>query len=265
MGGLDLRAQGWLPEHAPRAVVAIAHGLGEHAGRYHALASALVARDYAVYAIDHRGHGRSPGPRAHIERFDYLVSDTGTFAGHCAREHPELPLFLLGHSMGGAAAFAAALRLQDTLRGLVLSAPLLAIDGIPSWKRWALAALARWAPGAGALRIEPSHVSREPSVVEDYRADPLVHQGAVPARTVHELVAATAGFAEAAARLKLPVLVLHGTADRLVPLTATRPVYHAIGSKRRTIRVYEGLYHEVLNEPEREAVLADVFEWLDAH
>lgn len=265
MGGLDLRAHGWLPDAAPRGVVAVVHGLGEHAGRYHALASALAARHYAVYALDHRGHGLSPGPRADIGRFDHLVTDTCTFAGHCAREHPDLPVFLLGHSMGGAAAFAAALRVQDALRGLVLSAPLLAFDGIPAWQRLGLAALARLSPQAGAVRIDPSHVSREVSVVQDYRDDPLVHHDAVPARTLHELVRATGSFPDAAPGLKVPVLVLHGTADRLVPLAAQRPVYQALGSRRRTLRIYEGLYHEVFNEPEREAVIADLLGWLDAH
>ncbi|HET7204504.1 MAG TPA: alpha/beta fold hydrolase, partial [Steroidobacteraceae bacterium] len=130
MGGLDLHAQAWLPEGHVRAVFAVAHGLGEHSGRYATLADELVAQGHAVYAIDHRGHGRSPGARANIERFDYLVSDFCAFTGRASRQHPDTPVFMLGHSMGGAVAFASALRLQGSLRGLVLSAPALGTDEV---------------------------------------------------------------------------------------------------------------------------------------
>jgi acylglycerol lipase len=115
---IALFAQAWLPERDPRAVVVIAHGLAEHGGRYPEVAARLVASDYAVYAMDHRGHGRSGGPRANIDRFAYLVSDLGTFAGRAQREHPGAPVFLLGHSMGGAVALACALRYKGSLKGL---------------------------------------------------------------------------------------------------------------------------------------------------
>jgi alpha-beta hydrolase superfamily lysophospholipase len=264
IGGLELFARAWLPEAPPHAVIVIAHGLGEHSGRYEALATELAGRGYAVHALDHRGHGRSGGPRANIERFGYLVSDFSAFVGRCARQHLDTPLYVLGHSMGGAVALATALRLQHQLRGLVLSAPALAVDtAVPRVQEWFVRALSAIAPNTGALNIPPSAVSRDPSVVMRYASDPLVHHAAVPARTVVELLDAMAGFPAGVRELRLPTLILHGTADKLVPLAATRPLYQAISANYRTLKLYDGLFHEVFNEPERATVTADLFSWLE--
>jgi acylglycerol lipase len=263
IGGLDLYAQAWLPESHVRAVVVVAHGLGEHSGRYAGLAEALVGSGHAVYALDHRGHGHSPGARANIERFEYLVSDFGAFAGRAARQHPDTPVFMLGHSMGGAVAFASALRLQNTLRGVVLSAPALGTDDAASNGRKLLArVLSSVAPSTGVWRIESSRISRDPAIVQAYASDPLVHHGPIPARTVVELLDAMQGFLAQAPRLRLPSLVLHGTADSLVPVAATRPVYQALDAQKRTVKYYEGFFHEVFNEPERAQVIDDLQHWL---
>jgi alpha-beta hydrolase superfamily lysophospholipase len=266
IGGLDLQARAWLPEDEPRAVVVLAHGLGEHSGRYDWVGNALVARHYALYAIDHRGHGRSAGPRANIGRFDHVVSDFATFAGRAAKQHPGRPLFLLGHSMGGAVAFVSALRLQQAIQGLVLSAPALAVDekAVTSWQRAFAAVLSAVAPNVGVLRLDATAVSRDPQVVQEYESDPLVHHGGIPARTVVELLSAVRGLATVAPKLQLPTLILHGMADRLVPLAPTLAVHRAIGSARRTLKLYPGLYHELFNEPERGQVMSDLLGWLDA-
>ena len=125
--------------------------------------------------------------------------------------------------------------------------------------------LATVAPNTGVLSLAPAAVSRDPQVVRQYQEDPLVHHGSIPARTAVELVAASRACRELAARLKLPVLIMHGTADQLVPLAPARAVHRAFGSKDRTLRYYEGLYHELFNEPERDQVLTDLIRWLDAH
>lgn len=259
-----LHAQAWLPDRDPGVVIVISHGLAEHGGRYAAVAERFVARGYGVYALDHRGHGRSSGPRANIERFSYLVSDLGTFVGRTQRQHPDATLFLLGHSMGGAIALASTLRNPGTLKGLVLSAPALAAgDAVPPLKGLVVRMLSRFAPNTGALTLPATAISRDPAVVRAYESDPLVFRGAIPARTLVELLEAMAGFADAAPKLRLPVLVQHGTADRLVPVAATRPVYDRLGNaKLRTIRLYDGLFHEAYNEPEREQVLADLEAWI---
>jgi len=264
IGGIDLYAQGWLPETGARAVIVVAHGLAEHGGRYETLAGELVQRGYAVYAVDHRGHGRSSGPRANIDRFAHLVSDFCAFTGRCAREHLDTPVFMLGHSMGGAVAFASALRLQQKLRGLVLSAPALATDQkLGPLQEMFVRFLSVVAPNTGALALPADAVSRDPSVVARYAADPLVHHKEIPARTLVELLRAMQGFPASAHELRLPTLILHGTADTLVPLAATRPVYQAFGTGDRSVMLYDGLYHEVFNEPERARVTADLLRWLE--
>lgn len=263
IGGLDLHGQAWLPEGPPRAVIVLAHGLGEHCGRYTRLAGELTARGYGVYALDHRGHGHSPGSRANIGRFEYLVSDFCTFAGRTMRQFVDTPTLLLGHSMGGAVAFASALRLQGTLQGLVLSAPALGLaEPPPALDRLAARALSLVAPDTGLMKLEPDHVSRDPAVVRAYQADPLVHHGAIPARTVAELLKAMESFTWMAMQLRMPTLVLHGTGDRLVPIAGATAVWEAIEPRYRTVREYPGLYHEVLNEPERAQVMRDLLNWL---
>jgi alpha-beta hydrolase superfamily lysophospholipase len=262
-----LFAQAWLPERDARAVVVISHGLAEHGGRYPEVAARLVASGYAVYALDHRGHGRSGGQRANIDRFAYLVSDLGTFAGRAQREHPGAPVFLLGHSMGGAIALACALRYAGKLKGLALSAPALATGAaVSSFKMLTLRLLSSLSPNTGALTLPATAISRDPAVVAAYERDPLVHHGAVPARTIVELLQAMAAFPASVPGLRIPVLVQHGMADTLVPLSATRPIYDMLGqSKARTMRIYEGLFHEIYNEPERDRVVADLAAWLEAH
>ena len=266
LGEQQLFAQCWLPERDARAVVVISHGLGEHSGRYAGLAQRLVDQRYAVYALDHRGHGRSPGRRANIERFSSLVTDLGTFAGRAARQHPGSPSVLLGHRMGGAVAMATALKIQDTLRGLVLSGPALATGEIVSgFKSRLVRVLSSLAPNSGALKLPPEAVSRDPEVVRAYEQDPLVHHSAVPARTVAELLEAMAGFPQAVLKLRLPLLVQHGIADSLVPIEPCRPIFQSIPSPDKTLKFYEGLYHEVYNEPERDRVISDLEGWLAAH
>lgn len=261
---VGLYGQAWLPDAPPRAVVVIAHGLAEHGGRYGELATRLVDKGFAVYAVDHRGHGRSGGKRANVERFDYLVSDLGTFLGRAQREHPGAPVILLGHSMGGTIALACALKYEAVLRALVLSAPALAVGDPPSLlKLLTVRLLSSLSPDTGVLTLPARAISRDPDVVRAYESDPLVFRGAIPARTLAELLKAIEYLQQKAHELRLPVLVQHGSADELVPLTATHPVYQHLGlSKRRTIHIYDGLYHEIYNEPEKDRVIADLVSWL---
>jgi len=264
---IELHARAWLPDLEPRRVVVVSHGLGEHSGRYEPLASRLVAAGCAVYAVDHRGHGRSGGAaRANIDRFDYVVSDLGTFIGRAQREHPGTPTILFGHSMGGLIALDCALRNPRVLAGLVLSAPALAPgEAVPRFRRAVAGLLSRVAPNAGVLAIDASAVSRDAAVVRAYEQDPLVFHGSIPARTAVELLQAMESVAARVQQLRLPLLVQHGTADRLVPLAGVQPVYQRLGDpKLRTLRIYEGLYHEIYNEPERERVIGDLLRWMDA-
>jgi alpha-beta hydrolase superfamily lysophospholipase len=266
---VELHARAWLPDGELRTLVVVSHGLGEHSGRYQGLAERLVAAGCAVYAVDHRAHGRSGGAApANIDRFDYAVTDLGTFIGRAQREHPGVPTVLLGHSMGGLVALECALRNPRVLIGLALSAPALAAgEAVPALKLAVARLLSRVAPNVGMLAIDASAVSRDPAVVRAYEQDPQVFHGSVPARTAVELLQAMASVTARAHRLRLPVLVQHGTADRLVPLRAVQPVYQQLGDpKLRVLRTYADLYHEVYNEPEpeRERVIGDLLSWLAA-
>jgi acylglycerol lipase len=263
-GGVEIFRRVWLPDGEPSAVVAIAHGAGEHSGRYAHVADRFAREGYAVYAIDHRGHGRSQGPRALIDRIDNAVADLDKLISFAAGRHPGVPLFLLGHSMGGTVAVSYALAHQDRLAGLILSGPLAAIDPVGAPTRLAATALSRIAPRAPAVAVDSSLVSRDPAVVEDYRRDPLVHHGKLPVRTVAELAAAIEAFPDRVQAIRVPTLILYGTEDGLCPPRGSEMLARRIGSTEITARSYAGLYHEILNEPERDQVLDDVCGWLAA-
>ncbi len=266
-GGVDIFWQAWIPDGEARAVVVLAHGASEHSGRYAWTGEQFAARGYALYALDHRGHGRSGGPRAVIDRVDNVVADVGTLVALAAAESGrdgQKP-FLFGHSMGGCIAIAFATRRQDEIRGLMLSAPLAVLEAASPVQRVAGHVLSIVAPKLGVFAIDSSTVSRDPEVVRDYDADPLNHHGKLPARTVHELAQEIARFEDAIPRITVPLLVQVGTADELVPPAASELVYERASSQDKTIERYDGLFHEILNEPERDQVVADTLAWLDAH
>lgn len=265
VGGLRIFWQAWLPPGPCRGVVVIAHGAGEHSGRYRHVAERLVRDGYAVYALDHRGHGRSAGPRAFIDRMDDAVADLDALVLRAAGEHPGLPVFLLGHSMGATVSLCYALRHRDRLDALVLSAPLAALEAASPLVRLAARTLSAVTPRLPVIAVDSSLVSRDPAVVQAYNADPLVHHGKLPARTVAELGAAIESFPSRAPEITVPTLILYGAADTLCPTEGSVMLGRRIGAGDKTIKSYPGLYHEILNEPEQEQVMDDLCAWLNAH
>jgi acylglycerol lipase len=258
--------QSWAPDGASaRAVVVIVHGAGEHSGRYQHVAERLTTRGHAVYALDHQGHGRSEGPRALIDRIDRSVSDIDGLVTMARGAYPGLPVFMLAHSMGGTFGVQYALAHQQRLAGLILSGPLAALDGAPAPLRIVGRMLSAIAPQMGLIAVDSRMVSRDPQVVEAYRSDPLVHHGKLPARTVAELASAIDAFPDSVGRITIPTLILYGTADALAPPRGSVMLGECVGSTDLTVIPYEGLYHEILNEPEQETVLDDLCVWLDAH
>lgn len=262
-GGIGIYWQAWLPEEEPRSLVLLAHGAAEHSGRYEWTAGELVARGHAVYTLDHRGHGRSEGPRAYVDRLDNAVADLHRLSALAGERHPSAPRILLGHSMGGCVSLRYALAHQEELSGLVLSAPLAVLDVNPI-ARVVSRVLSRIAPRLPVYKIDGTTVSRDPEVVSRYDSDPLNHRGMLPARTIGELTRAVGEFHERLPELRLPILVVHGTGDRLVDPAGSMLVRDRAASEDCTLISYDGLYHEVLNEPERERVLADVADWIEA-
>jgi acylglycerol lipase len=264
-GGRRIFWQAWLPEDAPRAVIVIAHGASEHSGRYAHVAARLTAERYAVYAIEHRGHGRSEGQRALIDRLDNAVADLDALVSIATERHPGAEVFLLGHSMGGAIAVRYAVLQNDRLAGLLLSGPLAALEAAPAPQRLAARVLSVLTPGLPVVAIDATLISRDPEVVRTYTSDPLVYHGKLPARTVTELAAVIDAFGEQAARITVPTLIMYGTADRLCPPAGSLMLNERIGAADKTLKAYDGLYHEIFNEPEQDQVLDDMCAWLAAH
>ncbi|WP_232660723.1 alpha/beta hydrolase [Pseudonocardia sp. TRM90224] len=265
VGGVELYWQGWLPEGDPSGVLLLCHGLGEHSGRYGNVVDAVVPDGWAVYGLDHRGHGRSGGRRAHLDRYTDWLDDYDTFRRSVVDRHPGLPVILLGHSMGGQIALAYALEHQQDLRGLVLSAPALANNSVPKPLLPVLRGLAKIAPTLRPAGIDASKISKDPAVFAAYQADPLVFDGNPTLGLSTALVGQFDVLPGRARDLHIPVLLQHGTDDTIVDPAGMRALEATSGSPDQTVRWYEGLWHEIYNEPEREVPLKDLREWLAAH
>lgn len=269
--GLELALYRWPAAEPVRATVALLHGLAEHAGRYAALAERLAAAGIELVAIDLRGHGRSPGERTWVASFDAYLDDAQALLDAAAR--PGTPLLLMGHSMGGTIAtcfaierLAAFADRTHPVSGLILSSPALAPGkDVPRWMLAASRAVSRLWPRYKAMKIEAALLSRDPLAVEANRTDPLVHHGAVPARTGAEILAAMERIERGRASLRLPVLVYHGTADKLTEPAGSRAFATHVGSPDCTLTLYEGAYHETMNDLDRDSVIDALTQWILAH
>ena len=270
--------QAWLPQDPVRAVVVIVHGVHEHSGRYAHVGDRLAGVGYAVYAADHRGHGRSDGRRANIERMTSIVADLSSFMRFAIERHPDLPVFMIGHSLGGLIALHYAIASASTTRGFGGAEPMIAPDGLvvsgaavevlvgSALQRRLAGVLSALVPNLGVATMDASHkISRDPEVVRAYQEDPLVYRGKLKARTGAEILAAMENLPAHLPMLTVPLLLLHGTEDRICAPRGSTMVHDTASSPDKTLRRYQGLYHEVFNEPERETILADVISWLNRH
>ncbi|HVC41344.1 MAG TPA: lysophospholipase [Candidatus Saccharimonadales bacterium] len=263
--GLRIHTRTWLPAGPPAGVVVIAHGFAEHGGRYAAVAARLVAGDIAVRAADHRGHGLSEGRRTSVVRFEDYVDDLTTVIAQARARWPSSRLVLLGHSMGGLIALDLAVRPASAVDGLVLSAPAACPREVSRFTLAAGRALSRVAPHTGVLRLPLNRISRDPAVVDAYNNDPLVFRTPIRARLGAEMLDAMARVDAGLASLRTPLLVMQGTADGLVDPGCGPHVYDRAGSPDKTLKMYDGLWHEIFNEPERDHVLGDLTAWLRSH
>ncbi len=264
--GLTLFTQKWLPEQDAKAAVLIVHGLAEHSGRYAHVAAAFVSSGYAVYTFDGRGHGQSSGSNAYFDSLDGYLGDLDLALRQMRRENTGIPHFLLGHSMGGAMATMFAITRQPELNGLVLSGPAIKQgDDVPQILTTLAPVLGKWLPKLPALKLDGRSVSRDPAVVEHYNNDPLNFHGSVPARTGANLLEAINRIAADMQTIKLPILIMHGTEDRLATPEGSKMLFAGVSSVDKTLKLYEGLYHEIFNEPEQDEVVADTITWCDTH
>jgi alpha-beta hydrolase superfamily lysophospholipase len=258
--------QNWLPEGEVKAVLLVVHGLAEHSGRYMNLVHHFLPLGYAVYAIDHLGHGRSDGPRVYLERFPDFTDTLATFREMIREEQNDKPVFLVGHSMGGLIGALYLLEHQGNLAGAVLSGPAVKVpDNIPPVAIFAGKVFSALAPKLRLIALDASGVSRDSAVVRAYESDPLVYRGKMTARLGSEMIKAMRRIGAEATRINLPILILQGSADRLVDPSGAQMLYDRVNSPDKRIILYEGLYHEVFNEPEHDQVLLDVETWIEAH
>jgi len=260
---LPIYHQAWLPPRV-KAVVMIAHGLGEHGGRYRHVAEGLVQDGYAVHAVDHRGHGKSGGRRTYVDRFQHAVDDLHQVIQVARKGHRRKPMFLIGHSMGGAISLRYAIQHQKELSGLVLSAPAVALDGAPPLLKPLCKLLSAFTPRLGLFGIDPAAVTRDPEMMASYENDPLNCHGRVPVRTLGELIGFLDGLPAQLPSLTLRLLVMHGSADKLAGPSGSRMVLDRVSSTDKTLKFYDGLYHEIFNElpQDRARVIADLRSWI---
>jgi alpha-beta hydrolase superfamily lysophospholipase len=242
--------QSWLPEKKPEAVLLISHGYGGHGGRYGTLAEYLVPKGYAVYAPDHRGHGRSDGERLLTDDPHDYIDDLKTFFDIVRKKNPGKNIFLLGHSMGSFIALFYALEYQKELTGLIVTGSGFPRPGDPPMQ-----------PPKAGEPMDLSFLSSDPEVVKSHEDDPLIYHGPLPA--VFPMGNAPAKLFGMVPQLKLPILIMAGNA--IQDGERCRVLYERVGSTDKTLKLYEGMRHEILAEPERLKVMADIEAWLKKH
>lgn len=258
--GQVLFRRAWLPPE-PERVLLFVHGFAEHSGRYEHVATWFAARGCAVHAYDQQGHGHSEGPRGHARRFGDLLDDLEQHLDTLRRAHSGLPVFVVGHSMGGLVAATFARERQAEVAGYVLSGPALSVRVSRAnaiFARVARHLAPRLTRSAG---IPPEALSRDPEVVRAYIEDPLVFE-AISVSLAAGLLEAAQRTLAGAAEVRAPMLLLHGEADRLCPVEGSRRFYEKLAVPDKRLCVYPGLYHEIFNEPEQLRVFQDLLDWL---
>lgn len=252
------------PVVGAKAIVYLVHGIGEHIGRYTHVAQYLNGRGYAVFGHDHRGHGRSDGERVYFESFQTPVRDLKARVDTVKAGFPGLPVFIYGHSMGSLIATLFMVKHQDMVCGWISTGSPLWVDQVVSAPvRLILRGLSKIVPRLGVIPVKAETVSRDPAVVRAYEADPLVNHDKTKLGMAVNFTAALATARDGLSMITAPSLILHGTADVLTPPKGSEILYSGISSKDKTHKTYDGLFHEVHNEPEQAEVLADIADWLD--
>jgi alpha-beta hydrolase superfamily lysophospholipase len=261
--GLEIFVRSWIPAARPRAAVGIVHGVKSHSGYYHWAAKQLVAQGFAVYAVDLHGRGRSDGERFYLEQMADYVDDAHTLVTLAKGRHPSVPFFLLGHSAGGVISSIYTLEHQAELTGFICEsfafqvyAPDLALSVVKG--------LSHLVPHVHVLNLKTEDFSRDPAVVQAMHDDPLIANESQPTNTVAELARADERLKREFPLITLPVLILHGTADKVTRPAGSQFFYDTAGSSDKTLKLYDGHAHDLLNDFGREGVMDDIVAWIEA-
>ena len=262
-GGQNLFLRSWRPDQTPRGVVVIVHGFNAHSGYYQWTAEQLVAAGLAVYALDLRGRGRSQGERYYVERFADYVADLASLMAEAKQREPGLPIYLLGHSAGGVVACLYALDRPSDLAGLICESFAFRTPA-PGFVLAVFRALSHLIPHARAVRLNSADFSRDKAAVQAMQADPFVKDEVQPIATMAALARADDVLEKALSRIALPVLILHGDADKAAKPSGSQYFHKQAASRDKTLKLYEGYFHDPLNDLGKEVVISDILAWIRA-
>jgi alpha-beta hydrolase superfamily lysophospholipase len=262
--GVKIFTREWQPASEPRGVVVISHGLNAHSGLYEWAAQQFTSNALAVYALDHRGRGRSEGERFFVKKFADWTNDLATFINIVKMREPGLPVFLLGHSAGGVIACGYALEHQAEIAGLICEDFAYQVP-VPDIALAIVKGVSHVAPHAHVFKLKNELFSRDPAVVAAMNADPLIANEAQPSETMAELARADELLKKSFRLITLPLLILHGTADKVTKPSGSKEFYAESGSNDKTLKLYEGHFHDLLADIGKEQVMADIQTWIDAH
>jgi alpha-beta hydrolase superfamily lysophospholipase len=263
-GGIQIHFRSWQPSGNPRAVVVICHGVNSHGGQYVWPSEQFAASGFAVYAVDLRGRGKSGGARFYVDDVAEYVGDVAKLIEIAKSRHAGLPVFLLGHSAGGVVSCTYALDRQSELAGLICESFAFRVPA-PGFALALIKGLSRIAPRLRVLKLKNEDFSRDPNAVRALNSDPLIAGEVQPAATVAALVRADERLEREFPKIKLPVFILHGTVDKATLPKGSQFFFDTVGSSDKTLKLYEGHYHDLLNDFGKENVIAEMIGWIDRH
>lgn len=262
VGGLRIATRSWLPESAVRGIMILIHGFNSHSGYMAWAAEQFAANGFAAYALDHRGRGKSEGERFYVEKFSDWLEDVDKLVEIARSENPGVPVYVLGHSVGGVIASSYVFEHQREIAGLVCES--FAFDvGLPHLVQLALEGTSYLVPHLPVYSLKNEIFSRDPDVVAEMNNDPLIANEKQPAETVSEVLKAAARLKENMPNFNVPVLIIHGTNDKATRPEGSQYFYDNVGSADKTLKLYEGGYHDLLNDIDKEIVMADILAWVN--
>ena len=250
----------------PNGVIVLIHGLAEHTERYQALGDFLTNNSFALMAIDLPGHGRSGGVPGHIDRFIDYHDAVKHLHKSAKQKYPDTPIFLLGHSMGGLISTHFLLKNQKLFQGALLSGAAIETPQTPpNWQVSLITAIAKIFPKLGLLKLDAQGISQDNNVVKKYMEDPLIFKGKLSARFITEMFFAADHCKNHAQKINLPIFIMHGGSDTITKPEGSEYLYNTVSSKDKTLKIYEGLFHEIFNEPSAPSIYSELVEWLNSH
>lgn len=263
VGGLKIAMKSWPAAGQPRAVMILIHGFNAHSGYMEWPAEQFAANGLACYALDLRGRGESEGERFYVENFSDYLGDVDRLVNIARSEHPGLPIYVLGHSAGGVIATSYVFEHQDEIAGLICES--FAYDvGLPHLVQLALQGVGYIAPHLHVFSLNNADFSRDPLAVERMNNDPLIHKESQPAETAAEMLKAADRLTENFKKFTVPVFIIHGTEDKATRPAGSEKFFDLAASTDKTLKLYEGHFHDLLADVGKEEVMADIQSWIDA-